>query len=220
MKFKAILFDMDGVVVDSEHVGLKYIHKRLEDAGFLVEPSLLNSLVGLNTKDYLNQLSKVLDNKISTKMCAEIVDPKNFCNSIINGTVEIPLIEGFTDISQKFCGKLKYAIASGSPKAVILAHAKRYNFDKCFSAYVSSEEVSAGKPEPDVFLEAAKQLDVPIQECIVIEDSPFGVIAGKAAGAHTIAVPTVFTQSFSFDSADKICSSLHEVSLYIESLIS
>ncbi|MGL5722333.1 MAG: HAD family hydrolase, partial [Brevinema sp.] len=182
--------------------------------------SLLNSLIGLNTSDTTEKLIQLLENKINTDQCYEIINFEEFHQSIIKDRIIIPLIDGFSELSQKFCGKLKYAIASGSPKDVILAHARQQNLDQCFSAYVSSEEVPKGKPQPDVFLEAARQLNVPINECFVIEDSPFGVLAGKASGAHTIAIPSILTKDFSFDSADKICASFEEASVYIESLIS
>ena len=89
---------------------------------------------------------------------------------------------GVSEFLQKVNGRYKMAIASGSPREVIETSIKAKGWNKIFTQYVSSEEVEHGKPEPDVFLEAARRLGCKPEHSLVIEDGVKGVMAAKNAG--------------------------------------
>ncbi|CAH9072472.1 unnamed protein product [Cuscuta epithymum] len=101
------------------------------------------------------------------------------------------------------------ALASNSPKSNIEAKLSYHKgWKESFSAIIGGDEVTAGKPNPEIFLEAAKRLGVNPSRCLVIEDSLTGVIAGKAAEMEVIAVPSLPKQSHLYNSADEVINSL------------
>ncbi|KAG0553031.1 hypothetical protein BDA96_01G560000 [Sorghum bicolor] len=103
------------------------------------------------------------------------------------------------------------ALASNSPRSDIVAKISHQGWKESFSAIVGGDEVEKGKPSPDIFLEAAKRMNATPSNCLVIEDSLPGVAAGKAAGMHVIAVPSVPKKTVEFSSADEVIDSLLEV---------
>ncbi|KAK9714762.1 hypothetical protein RND81_06G118000 [Saponaria officinalis] len=104
------------------------------------------------------------------------------------------------------------ALASNSPRSFIEQKLSNHQgWKESFSAIVSLDEVKAGKPSPDIFLEAAKQLNVEPSNCLVIEDSIPGVTAGKAAGMAVVAVPSIPKQSHLFTMADEVINSLFDL---------
>ncbi|KAH9623114.1 hypothetical protein KSS87_013693 [Heliosperma pusillum] len=104
------------------------------------------------------------------------------------------------------------ALASNSPKSLIEQKiSKNRVWKESFSAIVGIDEVKAGKPSPEIFLEAAKRLNVEPSSCLVIEDSIPGVTAGKAAGMEVIAVPSLPKQSHLFTMADQVINSLFDL---------
>ncbi|XP_010277964.1 PREDICTED: bifunctional riboflavin kinase/FMN phosphatase isoform X2 [Nelumbo nucifera] len=101
------------------------------------------------------------------------------------------------------------ALASNSPRESIeLKISHQPGWKESFSAIVSGDEVRMGKPSPEIFLEAAKRLNVEPSSCLVIEDSLPGVMAGKAAGMEVVAVPSLPKQSHLYTSADEVINSL------------
>uniref|UniRef100_A0A0E0EYP8 riboflavin kinase n=1 Tax=Oryza meridionalis TaxID=40149 RepID=A0A0E0EYP8_9ORYZ len=104
------------------------------------------------------------------------------------------------------------ALASNSPRSNIDAKISCHQgWKESFSAIVGGDEVEKGKPSPDIFLEAAKRMNTNPPNCLVIEDSLPGVAAGKAAGMHVIAVPSVPKRTAEFSSADEVINSLLDV---------
>uniref|UniRef100_A0A452YCK3 Riboflavin kinase n=1 Tax=Aegilops tauschii subsp. strangulata TaxID=200361 RepID=A0A452YCK3_AEGTS len=101
------------------------------------------------------------------------------------------------------------ALASNSSRSNIESKIScQQGWKEYFSAIVGADEVESGKPSPDIFLEAAKRMNADPSNCLVIEDSVPGVTAGKAAGMHVIAVPSVPKRTDEFSSADEIINSL------------
>ncbi len=98
---------------------------------------------------------------------------------------------GADEVLSRVSGRFRLAVASGSPPEAIRNVLATFGWERYFEVFVSSEEVERGKPAPDVFIEAASRLGVPIGRCLVIEDSLHGVRAAKSAGAICFAVPSV-----------------------------
>jgi beta-phosphoglucomutase-like phosphatase (HAD superfamily) len=102
---------------------------------------------------------------------------------------ELPLVDGATGAVGRLAGSFCLGLASSSNRPVIDAVLERSGLAELFDATVSSEEVARGKPAPDVFLEAARRLDVPPARCAAVEDSGNGIRAARAAAMHVIAIP-------------------------------
>ncbi|KAG7546696.1 Riboflavin kinase domain bacterial/eukaryotic [Arabidopsis suecica] len=112
------------------------------------------------------------------------------------------------------CHGVPVALASNSSRANIESKISHHEgWKECFSVIVGSDEVSKGKPSPDIFLEAAKRLNKDPEDCLVIEDSVPGVMAGKAAGTKVIAVPSLPKQTHLYTSADEVINSLLDIRL-------
>ena len=101
----------------------------------------------------------------------------------------LPLVSGAVEVVHELARRWPLGLASSSNRALIDLVLEQAHLQQHFDATVSSEEVDRGKPAPDVYLEAARRLDVDHQACVVVEDSENGILAGLAAGMHVVAIP-------------------------------
>ncbi len=178
---KAIIFDMDGVLVDSEPVHFRATKVVMERFGINLDYEEYKGFIGSTVefiwkhyKEHYN-LKEYEWNELF-KMAEEIVDD-------IIKKEGYPVIDGVKEIVVSVAKKgYKLAIASSSPMNKILMNIKKIGIENCFEVLVSGMEVGKPKPNPDIFLEAAKKLGVDSKECVVIEDSCNGTKAAKAAG--------------------------------------
>jgi len=142
-------------------------------------------MMGLSTKAWVDYLVDDLG----------VHRPKNLVAQEVIARMEasygshLPLIGGAADAARKLGGRWRLGIASGSPRTLIEAVLEGAGIFSSIEAYVSGDEVMAGKPAPDVYIETARRLGVAPQDCIVVEDSTNGIKAGRAAGALVVAIP-------------------------------
>lgn len=122
----------------------------------------------------------------------------------------IKALPGANRLIKHFRGEgVRMALASNSPRANIETKVSyQPGWRESFSFVIGGDEVNEGKPSPEIFLEAAKKLNIDPSKCLVIEDSPTGVMAGKAAGMEVVAVPSLPKQSHLYTSADEVINSL------------
>lgn len=210
---KAVLFDMDGLMINTEPLQSRAyeIILRKYDKEPIFYPTGVIQKVGVREKDNwgLIKASHGLDMDISIlieqrgKIYASILR-KNL--SPQPGLID--LINSLHD------NKIIMAVASSSTPDQIAIVLEGLDIRQRFSAVVSGQSVERGKPYPDIFLETARQLDIDpqnYQNCIVLEDAQTGVEAGKAAGMKVIAVPNEFTADQDVSKADLVLSSLKDV---------
>jgi len=183
---KAFIFDMDGVIVNSEPVHFQLITKTYEKYGKIFSHEEHKRITGMS---YLEIWGKfVEENKLSVDK--ELIH-KNHTEALLN---EILYSENF-EISkgvQEFVDDLykngvKLAVASSSSRVLINAVLKRFNLTEKFHAVVSGEELPKSKPHPGVFLKALEALNVSADEALIVEDSTNGIKAAKAAGVKCLA---------------------------------
>jgi len=125
----------------------------------------------------------------------------------------VTAMPGVPDVPKRlFVDGYPLAVASSSEPEVIAAVIQALGLRGLFRAVVSAEEVPHGKPAPDVFLEAARRLDVAPARCLVIEDSAAGVRAAKAAGMTCVAIPCAETRHLDFSAADHRLATMTELS--------
>ncbi|KAL8107885.1 bifunctional riboflavin kinase/FMN phosphatase-like [Apium graveolens] len=127
-----------------------------------------------------------------------------------NQWCKIKALPGANRLIKHFRGEgIPMALASNSPRANIETKLSyQPGWRESFSVVIGGDEVKAGKPSPEIYLEAAKKLNIDPSKCLVIEDSPTGVMAGKAAGMEVVAVPSLPKQSHLYTSADEVINSL------------
>jgi beta-phosphoglucomutase-like phosphatase (HAD superfamily) len=182
---RAVIFDMDGVIVDSEPLHERAFLDVVREIGFADK-------LALRFADYIGRS----DQDMWTDFIAIHKPPQSFDDLLVRKRermielirCEQPLFEGVPALVEKVGACYALALASGSERPVVEEVLKLNNLRRLFSAVVTSSEVEHGKPAPDIFLRSAELLQVPPESCCVIEDSKPGIAAGLAAGMQVIAI--------------------------------
>jgi HAD superfamily hydrolase (TIGR01509 family) len=128
-------------------------------------------------------------------------------------------MKGLYEIINQFHGRLKLAIATGSPQCFLDIIVDKLGIRNKFTVFQASDEIIHGKPHPEVFLRTVDKLQLKSEECIILEDSPNGVLAGLNAGCYVIAVPSKYSKDQDFSVVNFIAGDLTEAQEHILTLI-
>ncbi len=204
---RAVVFDMDGVLIDSGSIWERIIGEFFAD--YQVALSDLDQEAfagGDNSRQWASYLRRNLGMSLSEE---EIID-RVVSDLLAAYADEVPLLPGAAEALSRLSAVYPLALASSSPRAVIAYALERSGLLKLFSAWVSSDDVARGKPAPDVYLEACARLGVPPECCVAVEDSRFGVRAAKTAGLRVVAIPqrSVPLDEASLSLADRVLDSI------------
>lgn len=184
MKYDAIIFDFDGVILESEYAGNRHLAETLTSLGHAVtvEDSMAH-FMGLAGQDFLDAIVARIGHPIPEGFQALRAEEDR--RAIEEG---IDPVAGAVDFVKSLPASLPRAIASSSATRWIESHLDHLGLRAAFGTHIYSgrEHVSRGKPAPDIYLHAAKALGVDIARCLIIEDSPVGVTGAVASGAHVI----------------------------------
>jgi len=183
---QAVVFDLDGLLVDSEPVWFRARTEMFQRFGLVWTDTDQRTQMGVSTAMWAAYIEKKLQGRMSSE--AIVKESLQWMVSHYQAG-EVPTKPGAREALEYCAGRYKLAMASGSPKLLIHAALSGANWRHFFSEIVSSDEVRHGKPAPDVYLETMQRIGVAPTETVVVEDSGGGIIAGKAAGASVIAVP-------------------------------
>ena len=191
MNIKAVLFDMDGLMVDTESLATEaFIHSaKKQGYDMTKEETLL--VLGFTTKSIYEFWENYFKNSdVSGKQLVD--DHYKYIENILftTGPSKMPYIEELLKYLKE--SNYKVAVASSSNMDHIINNMEKTGLKKYIDEFASGAEVENGKPAPDVFLLAAERLGVKPENCLVLEDSKAGVIAGSSAGAKVIMVPDMF----------------------------
>jgi HAD superfamily hydrolase (TIGR01509 family) len=209
---KGIIFDLDGLMVDSEPVQLKAINDALKPLGICVEETEFIDMVG---RKAIENFIALKEKHGFTRSPEELEQQKNlaYMERIRTELKPMPGLVHALDLCRD--EKLIAAIASSSPRPDILAVLELLGLTNRFPVIASGDMVKRGKPWPDVFLKAAEMLDTAPSDLLVLEDTAHGINAAKAAGMFCIAVPNCYTRGQDFSNADKVLDSLEELDMEI-----
>lgn len=207
MQYKGAIFDMDGVLFDTERIYQETWQEIAARQDITLDGSFLRAISGTNGAYMCRVIEKyyhVPDGKDIMERCMEQVRQKL--------SVYVPMKKGVRDILDYFRkNDIGIAVASSSTVQQIEANLQMSGIRDYFSVIVSGSEVNQGKPEPDIFLLAAKRLHCAPEECFVFEDSENGIRAGYAAGCFTVMVPDLLEASSEIQPyCRKICSDLEQ----------
>lgn len=181
----AVVFDMDGVIVDSEHVWDEIREELARERGGRWHERAQQDMMGMSSLEWSRYMHDVIRlPEPAEEINAEVVE--RLAARYRHG---LPLIEGAVDAVERLAERWPLAVASSSNRPIIDLVLELSGLARCFRATVSSEEVARGKPAPDVYLEAARRLGADPARCAAIEDSHNGILAAKAAGMRVIAIP-------------------------------
>ena len=184
----AIVFDMDGVLVDSTEAHVQAWTRFLEERSIQAPAAGVHSLFGRRGADALAQLLDL--DADSPQVQAALDDLEGYADALLDehgpGQQLVPGVpEMVADLRDS---GWRLGVAT-SARRHIAAHALG-TLRTAFQTLVTAEDVTRGKPDPEAYLTAAARLGVPPQACLVVEDAVAGVTAGKQAGMHVVAVPT------------------------------
>lgn len=208
---KAVIFDMDGLIVDSEPIeslALEILLKRYGKVPVYNEVGLIHSVgIGMG-KDGYNSIKEIY------KIEEEVAIIKRKKRGIFTRLVKrnlTPRKEFFPLIEMLKERKIKTALASNRHRRHVRIMVSSMQITHLFDSIVAPTKRIRHKPAPDTYLWAARKLKIDPPECIVLEDSEIGVISGKDAGMKVIAVPNIYTKNQDFSKADLVVNSLKEI---------
>jgi HAD superfamily hydrolase (TIGR01509 family) len=181
----AVVFDLDGVLVDSEAVWGEIRERFTEEQGGRWHEGALREMMGMSSVEWSRYMHDELrvplpPEEISTQVADRVADVYR---------ERLPLLPGAVEAVRSLAGRWPLAVASSANRPLIDLVIERAGIADAFRATVSSEEVERGKPAPDVYLEAARRLGADPTRCAAVEDSTNGIRSGHAAGMVVIAVP-------------------------------
>jgi HAD superfamily hydrolase (TIGR01509 family) len=182
---EAVVFDMDGVLIASEEVWDEVREAYVRERGGRYDDEVQRAMMGMSSVEwsrYLHDVAGVPDQPaaINDEVVRRMLDAYR---------KHLPLIDGAVDAVRRLAARYPLGLASSSNRPLIDAVLLVAGLTSFFSATVSSEEVPRGKPAPDVYLEAARRLEVDARRCAAVEDSHGGIRSAKAAGMRVIAIP-------------------------------
>lgn len=212
MKFKAIIFDMDGVLIDSQSYWDTMDRNFFQSRGLAYTDEVRNLLMGKSMKE---NVSWIKETYARPETEAELTDERTTMTDKIY-TDHASILPGVQEIIQmgKASGH-KQAIASGSALYRIEHVVNRFGWQSYFDALVSTDHVGGvGKPAPDIYLKAVEMLGLEPADCVAIEDAENGVRAAKAAGLACIAVPNRAWGVADFSMADIEAESLMDTQVF------
>lgn len=211
MEIKAVLFDMDGLMVDTESLSTEAFINSAKAQGYnMTKEETLKVLGFTKANIYQFWIDYFQGTNVDGKKLVD--DHYEYIENVLYtvGPEKMPYVEELLKYLRK--NNYKIAVASSSDTADIKNNLEKTKLEKYIDEIASGAEVENGKPAPDVFLLAAKRLGVDPKDCLILEDSKAGIKAGKASGAMVFMVPDMFTVDKECeDTADRILTNLGEV---------
>jgi HAD superfamily hydrolase (TIGR01509 family) len=208
---KAVIFDMDGVIIDSEPLHFEADMLTMKDYGKELPEETLIAYVGVSGPEMWADLIPLygLPDTLEEVIARQLAHKKELL-----GVMTLEAILGIPELlEQARAAGHKIAVASSSPRFFIETVIEKLGIAHYFEAVVSGEEVRQSKPAPDVFLKAAEELDVPPEYCLVIEDSGHGTCAAKAAGMACVGFFNPNSGIQDLSAADKIVDAIGKIKL-------
>ncbi len=216
MTIRALIFDFDGLILDTETPLHRSWMEIYEEAGLTVTPETWAELLGsaADPPGAYDLLEKHLGRPLDRAAVRQRHMKRE--HELLRQEVVLPGVCRLLNAAEQ--RGLSRGIASSSDRRWVVGHLRRVGLFGSFDAIVCADDVSHTKPSPDLYLEAVHRLGVRPSEAIAFEDSMHGVKAAKRAGLFCVAVPNQITRHLSFDEADLVLKSLADRSLddYIE----
>ena len=206
--YKAVIFDFDGLVVDSEPIYVNSNKRFLSEKG-ISDFSIIDRIFGMRAEETFELMKKEFNflesiEELMNKRNSYIFD--DFASGKLNLMTGLHELIDFLRLNN-----YKTAIGSSSKGNLLMSAMNVHDLHKYFDIIVCGDDVSKGKPEPDIYLRVAEILNIQPDECIVLEDAPNGVLAGKRAGMFTISIPNHETKNLNFPQHDLKVNNLFEV---------
>jgi HAD superfamily hydrolase (TIGR01509 family) len=182
---EAVVFDLDGVLIDSEPVWERVRRGLVAERGGHWAPDAQRRLMGMSTQEWARYLSEDLGVGLPPdQVAAEVVD-----RMTASYRERIPFLPGAVEAVDRLAARWPLGLASSAPAVLIETVLQSAGLRDRFRVTMSTEQVPHGKPAPDIYLAVTARLGVPPSTCAAIEDSSNGLRSAAAAGLHLIAIP-------------------------------
>jgi len=185
MAVAAVVFDMDGVLIDSEQAWADAREELTRERGGIWPPGTQERMMGMSSTEW----SRFMHDELRVPM-----EPEEISEAVVERLARrfrdhLPLLPHAREAVERLAARFPLGLASSSNRPIIDLVLEIAGLASSFRATVSSEEVPHGKPSPDVYLEVARRLEADPSACIAVEDSTNGIRSAQAAGMRVIAVP-------------------------------
>jgi HAD superfamily hydrolase (TIGR01509 family) len=206
---EAVVFDLDGVLLDSEQLWDEVRMELARERGGRWHEGAQADMMGMSSSEW----SRYMHDVIGLSEPPEQINAEVVRRLLERYRAGLPLIDGAVDAVHRLAGVFRLGVASSSNRPVIETVLATAEIADLFAAVVSSEEVARGKPAPDVYLEAARRLNVLPDRSAAIEDSANGIRSAAAAGLRVIAIPNAHypPPAEALELADTVLASLAEL---------
>jgi HAD superfamily hydrolase (TIGR01509 family) len=185
-QIEAVVFDMDGVLVDTEHLWDEVREELTREWGGRYTPEAQQAMMGMSSREWSRYLHEV----VGLREPPDVINREVVRRMLARYEVELPVIPGAAEAVRGLASAgYRLAVASSSNRELIDTVLRELGLTELFEITVSSEEVARGKPAPDVYLEAARRLGVDPVVCAAVEDSASGIRSAHTAGMRVIAYP-------------------------------
>jgi HAD superfamily hydrolase (TIGR01509 family) len=207
---KAIIFDMDGVIVDTEPLHYKAYHQMFNDVNIEVSESLYESFTGQSTFSICKQLVSLYNLPLGPQTLVDI--KRDHFNLLFKTDSSLDLLDGVLELIKDYHAHgLTLILASSASMQNINNVFKRFDLDQFFKAKLSGADLKASKPHPEIFINAVKATGFNNDECIVIEDSTNGFKAAKAAKIFCVGYKSPHSKNQDYNIADLIIDNFKEI---------
>ncbi len=208
---KAVLFDMDGVIVDTEPLHKKAYHLMFADVKINVSESLYEGFTGQATYGICAKLVREFNLSESPQYLVDL-KRKHF-HDLFENHSDLSLLDGVLELIKEYYSRgLVLVLASSASMPNIDRIFKRFNLDTYFVAKLSGADLKASKPHPEIFIKAAEASGHPREYCMVIEDSTNGIAAAKAANIYCVGYNSIHSKNQDYSQANMEIQDFQEIS--------
>jgi len=209
---RAIIFDMDGLMIDSEKIYWSVGRQLARSFGKEVKDETLGRMMGRKPLDSVSLFAQELGLTESPEKLHAMRE-EAVKRELEKGVDPMP---GLREVLAKFRPRYKLGIATSAPRYLVDMVLNGLELTNAFDVIQTSDDVKYGKPDPEIYVKAMARLGVEPHDCVVLEDSSNGALAGKRAGAYVIAVPSQYTREQDFSFADYVATDLLDAAGHIE----
>jgi beta-phosphoglucomutase len=186
--YKAVIFDWDGTLADTRRVIVLSFQKALSQSNLTVGDEYIERRIGIGAAETFREILRSANRQFDEKLVERLVERKSELE--IELAIQVKLFPGVQDLLGALHGRLNVGLASMNNRSVIMHLLEANNLTKYFCTILTAESISHSKPNPEIFLKTAEKLKTSPEQCVVLEDSIFGVKAAKSGGMCCIAVTT------------------------------
>jgi len=209
--FKAALFDMDGVIVDTEPLHRSAYYQMFNDVNIEVSEELYASFTGKSTQNICKQIKNHFQLPLGVETLIQL--KRHYFKELFENDKSLELLDGVLELIKDYhSNNMSLVLASSASMLNINRIFDRFDLDKYFVGKVSGADLKNSKPDPEIFIKAAKVSGYSLEECFVIEDSTNGINAANAAGIFSVGFKSYHSKNQDYSNANIVISEFYEIS--------